>query len=223
MKGIRVLLALGAGFLFAPLAEWSSSARADSITYWVAADTSAWSGQTGFVEFQFSPSPGGSPPTTATVFGFSATGGSLGSMTANPFFTPNPMGSIAGAPPYPLPVTLNNTDIVNDIVYDMTYGSNMGFLVTLSGPNVGIPGPGASAFSLFLWGVDPFGDPTLLPGGEDPAGEHLKISTCPNCPTYAADFIQFGTAIPEPTSLALFLTVLAGLAGFRLQKWLVAS
>src|SRR5262245_36034226 len=128
----RVLAAL----IFAAISLAATApAGAGSIKFCVMVDTSDIQGTAGQLDFQFNPGPLGSQPATATVSLFESTGAVLGTTA---------MHEGGGSGVLPGDLTLNNTvggvpSQLNEVIQDVTYGTGLDFLVTLTGPAVDSP------------------------------------------------------------------------------------
>ena len=125
------------------LASLASHARAASVTYSAAIDTSTLAGTTGSLDFNFEPGPFGSRPATVQIRSFGGDGSPSGSPTL--------MGDAGGALPGNL--QFDNATGYNDYFQAYTFGSLLSFDIMLSGPAVGSAGAGTSgstfAFSIF--------------------------------------------------------------------------
>lgn len=98
-------------------------------------NTSALNGETGTIDIQFNPGtfPEVYDPGTATVTNFLITGGSLGPVSAGPD------GGAVGTLPGPL--VLTNSDFLNGLAHDATFGSEITFLVEFAGLAYTAPTP----------------------------------------------------------------------------------
>lgn len=90
-------------------------------------NTSALNGETGTIDIQFNPGafPAVYDPGTATITNFVITGGTLGAVSAGP--DPGVTGALPG------PLVLTNSDFLNGIVHDATFGTQVSFLVEFAG------------------------------------------------------------------------------------------
>ncbi len=105
-----------------------AAALLPAASFQVSIDTSSLNTQTGTIDIQFNP---GSFPAvynsgTATITNFILAGGTLGSIASGPD------GGASGTLPGPL--TLVNSNFLNGILYNATFGSTASFLVDLAGP-----------------------------------------------------------------------------------------
>jgi hypothetical protein len=190
------------------------------VIYHVTADTSAINGTAGNLDFQFN--PGGPDALAAQVNVTNVfTDGAAG---AGVVTTGDVSGTVFGAGG----ATLRNTAFFNDIFQEFTYGSNLSFDVTLSGPALtpSMPFPAAGsefAFSLY----DAAGTTPLLTS--DVGGAVLTLDIAPDGTTSATTFLTDAggppvvsatvSAVPEVGpgwSLAALLTV--GGAALELRR-----
>ncbi len=175
-----------------------SQARAGSITYVVNVDTSAISGASGYIDFQFNPASSASLAATALVDSFS-TDGTLGAALPN-------LGDAAGALPGAL--SFDNGTPTNEITQGLVFGSMIAFDVTLGGPAVGSSGPAATTFFLTLY--DPNGNPySTGPGGAigtiniNADGSTTPTTYPPLATPGPTATISPLSSVPEPSSLTL--------------------
>jgi hypothetical protein len=194
-------------------ALWAGPALAGPMTYHVTVDTSGIPGS-GSIEFQYINS--GGVPGSASIFNFKQNGGALGAGPTDGSGTTLIKGTL---PPGPLTMTENPA--FADVFYDITYGKNFAFDVTVNIPS----GDSSAAFSLLLWNASTntvlngsgysnwLGDPNL--GGAAlvitvfPGGRSGVVQT-------SGPAVQ--ATVPEPTSLALFAVAAAGLAVGRWRR-----
>ena len=178
----------------------AGSAKGNFI-YHIDVNTSAIKGTAGYLDFQFN--PGAVPDSqaaTATIAQYAFTGGSLAS-------TATQNGTASGQLPGSL--SLSNTSVFNEIMQFTTYGDNLNFNVTFSGPAVNSPlhGMFGSTFSLALLASDMV--TPLLSG--DPGGSVVTIDVLPDGNSLAMTYppnlggIPVATAtpltVPEPSSI----------------------
>ena len=125
------------------LASLPSHARAASVTYSAAIDTSALAGTTGSLDFNFEPGPFGSQPANVGILSFSGNGSPSGSPTMS--------GDASGSLPGDL--LLDNGTGFNDYFQAFTFGSSVSFDIVLGGAALDSPtgyGSGSTfAFSIF--------------------------------------------------------------------------
>jgi hypothetical protein len=187
------------------LALAPSSVRAD-IVYQVHGDLSALSSGTSIIlDFQFNPGGGTYDPATATVTGFTSLNLSLGAAT--------PSGGGSGALPGSL--TLVNATGFNEVFQAATVGADVSFAfnLTLVGPAINSPSSGVDSGTSFGLGVlDSNFNPFPVFGSNDPV-LRIDISArnpVPDVSTVITPPISIAQAsVPEPSSVAMFLTGLA--------------
>jgi hypothetical protein len=177
---------------------WPARASAGTV-YTVTANTSSISGQDGFLDLQFEPSPGITNLATVTVTGFATNG----TVTGAAILTGDVTGQL------PATVAFDNQTVFNDYFQETTFGTTEMFTVTLNGPTP--LGGSASAFNIAFLASD--GTTSLLttsPDGE--AGQILLNSDgTTSAQTFlatpggqAALTIASSTMIsPEPASIGL--------------------
>jgi hypothetical protein len=174
---------------------------AATITYLVTANTSAISGQSGYLDLQFEPGPSATNLATATVTHFSGTGALSGSATRT--------GDVTGQLPSTL--SFDNQTVFNDYFQGINFGTTESFDVTLNGPSPS--GGSVSTFYIAFYASDQ--STSLL--SVSPEGEAGQItinpdgSTSPS--TYAATVngasaltitpLQPLNTVPEPSGFAL--------------------
>lgn len=169
-------------------------------------------------------SGGGDGNNTATITNFAFGGGSAGGCPANCTTTGGASGDMAGT------VTLTDSSFFNSFAELFTVGSSLSFQVDLT-TNVDAGGtPDAFAFSILDNGVsiatlDPLGADTLLSVDIDSADPAiLGFATDPSRTTVSLDAPVIGappSSVPEPGTLLLVITGLAGAVGVgrrRLMK-----
>ena len=185
-------------------------AHADTVSYLVSVNTASQNGQGGYIDLELNASSFPSDDVMATVSGFSGA-------TLNPADPNNDAigttGSLAGV------VTFDN-QIGNDYFEGLTFGNDVSFLVTLSGPGVGTSGPGndsGTAFQLsfldptmssLLFSDEPNGMAALIEVAGDQAPEVLTPDT-----TTAA------TPAPTPEPATLSLVGLGGVLIGAARRW----
>src|SRR5208282_842911 len=112
--------------------------------YQVSADTTAIQGVTGSFDVQFNPGGVGTLSAAATITNFLTNGTALGLNTTD--------GNVSGML-IPGPLTINNTQALNDLLENITFGTTLSFTLTLSGPAVSSPNPNlpGTSFGLSLY------------------------------------------------------------------------
>ncbi len=176
----------------------------------VTVDTSALSGTTGSLAFDFL--DGGTPANTVTLSDFTSDG-TLGTST--------PTGDVSGA--LPGTVTLGDSEFFNEYLQGFTFGGSLSFTFDTTGSPAD-PTSFPDAFSFFL--LDSSGMP--VPTTSDPTGANALLlynvgETDPL--SIYSDTVRLGggsNAVPEPNTLILIVTslfilsvVLIGLRRFR--------
>lgn len=161
---------------------------------------------------------------TATITSFAFSGGSAAGCPANCTTTGGASGDMTGT------VTLTDSDFLNSFAERFTPGSSLSFQVDLT-TNVDAGGvPDAFAFSILDNGVpiptlDGLGTDSLLTVDIDSSDPSvLTYGTDSSRTTISLDAPVIGaapSAVPEPSTLLLVVTGLAGVAGMarrRLKK-----
>lgn len=200
-------------------AFWTGSASAD-FTYQVTVDTSSLNGQAGYLDFQLNPGDSSAEAVTGVITNFQSAGAHLA-----------PSSTLTGDASGVLPgnLTLDNVTVYNDIFQGLTYGTNISYDVTFSGPALNSPGGSVgSSFAFALY--DSSG--TIPQLTTDPNGSVLSINvnfdgttsveTFPQSPansTPVASATPLVNSVPEPPSIVLFLfAVPPGLIYWRRSK-----
>ena len=126
-------------------------------------------GSLGSIDFQFNPNGSGAAPASASVTSF-ASNGTPGAIF---FQTGDATGSLPGN------LSFDNGTAQNELTQAFTYGTNIQFDVTLSGPAVGGSAPTGSTFSFTLY------DTNGTPYSTGPGGASVTIDINPNGTTTA--------------------------------------
>jgi len=191
------------------------------VIYGVTVDTSSLSGNGGYIDLQFNPSPFTTQAANAAVTNFS-TDGTLDIFGDDPFDFSG--GDVSGT--LPGTVSFDNGTSTNEYTQGMTFGNTISFNVDLSGPSIDLPN-GEGGGSFFLTFYDPSFD-TLLTNSSNGAAFEVDIngdgsttptafanaSGGPTLVTYATPL----TATPEPSMVLLLaggLVAMAALRGIR--------
>jgi hypothetical protein len=190
-----------------------------SVIFSVAVNTSSAAGQAGYIDIQFSPSSNPSQFATLDLTDFFTDGvlnpGAAGTTT---------FGDVTGT----LPGTLafDNGQANNEYTEGMTFGNTVTFMLTFSGPAIDSPdlSPG-SLFSLDFLNSDESANLfTADPSDSNPFDFNVATisvnpdgSTTPTTypdvgGTSDASVSMEGSTVPEPSTLALLGSVLAGLS-----------
>ncbi len=192
-----------------------------NVIYQIAADTTAIQGTTGYLDLQFNPGGAGTLASTATISSFhtDATGLSLSTTDGDV------SGTLVRGP-----LAINNTFFLNDLLENITFGTNIAFTLTLSGPGLASPDPTLSGSSFGLSLYDSNFDSLLT---TDVAGTVVTINVNSDGNTSPETFPSDGTggapvgnaalqssAVPEPSTIALFAIAMFGLGARRVaSRW----
>ena len=201
----------------------TASAWADSLSYLVTINTSAINSTSGNLDLQFNPGTlPGTQLATATVQGFTSDG-TLGSATLT--------GDVTGALPGTL--SFDNQTVFNDDFQAIVFGDSIQFDLVLSGPAVLTPdgiSTSGSSFGIGLWDStgfsplltsDPNGFAGIVNVNLDGSGTTTTFLTDAGGPPVVTVASEVASAVPEPDSILLFGTGLAGL--FGLARWRVQN
>ena len=171
-------------------------AHADSVTYTVTVNTSSQTGHGGYVDFELNAGSLGAQDITATVTGFSGA-------VLNPG---DPMNDAIGTTgSLPGPVTFDN-QAGNDYFEALTFGSQLNFLVTLSGDGVSTSGASTSdsgtIFQVSFW--DPSGSAALFSSDPNGIAGEIDVAADGTLTTGSQDGTTVSAAAtPEPATLSL--------------------
>jgi hypothetical protein len=183
-------------------------AHADTVTYAVSVDTASQVGQGGYIDFELNAGSFPSQDIAATVTGFSGATLIPGDPNNDAIGT---TGSLPGD-------VIFDNQTSNDYFEALTFGNNISFFVTLSGPGLSATGSSTGdsgtifqlsfldpTISSFLFTDDPNGTAALIDVAADGTSD---IATQPGTTV---------AATPEPTTFSLVCLggVLTGMA----RKW----
>jgi hypothetical protein len=189
----------------------SGSNLSASVIYLVKVDTTAISGQSGNLDFQFNPGNIDSQAATASVNSFS-TSGTLG----NPAIV---TGDVTPAnASLPASFTLGNSTGFNDVFQPITFGTTVSFLVTLGGAALNSPNGTSTSGSVFAFSLyDAAGTTPLLSSAADGSVVDLAVNLNGST-TATTESVAAATVIPEPGSCVFLAIGLAGLALARFRR-----
>jgi hypothetical protein len=194
-------VALAAGFLFGIF--YTQQAKANVI-YQVTVNTAAISGVTGNIDLQFNPGGASSQMATATISGFSSTGGTL---NGSPSLTGNVSGTLPGS------LVFINSTAFNDYFQGFTFGTAFQFTLTFGGPAVNSPNGTSSSGSAFGIALFDASGTTALET-TDPNGfagvANVNLNGTVTTTTFASNAnggppaVAFApsAAVPEPSTIA---------------------
>jgi hypothetical protein len=194
------------------------SAAHAGLTAVIQTNSSSLAGESGYVDLQFN-AFSGAQAATVTIFDFS-TNGVLGGCPPTDGCV---FGDVTGGigPSQSLIIQNGATDNsgMNDFTQGITFGTNISFLVTFSGPAVSAPdGSGGGTFSLTYY--DTNFNPLLSANG--PGGASLTVTVDPfgvlSPITYSDANGAFDTSFmetPEPASFFLVFGALTALGLWR--------
>jgi hypothetical protein len=208
---------------------------ADAVTYDVTVDTSSLSTTTGSLDFNFNPGPLTTQSASLQILNFASDGTLENCATNVQGYCPT--GDVSGTLPGTL--TFDNGTAFNDYFDDFTFGSTISFDVSLYGPALTAPDMVSMSGSTFAFSIfsDPAGTvPALtsdstygiaftvdvnLDGSTTVTNNSSQTTVSPESgsgPPSGGSGGSPPSAVPEPGSMLLILTMLAmsaGLARFR--------
>jgi hypothetical protein len=169
-------------------------------------NTSSLAGTTGALEFEFNPNGPTSQPATAVLFNL--TGGTL---VSTPQFT----GDVSGVALPPGPLSINNTDPVNEFFQPFTFGSMVAFSVQIFGSTPNGTAVDGSTFDFLVFSNSTGTAPALTSNGLV-ATVQLNANGSVTATTLTPS-ASFGLT-PEPSSVVLLGSGLAALAFWRKSR-----
>lgn len=212
LKSVALGASLALGLVLA-----AAPAQAASLTYQVHVDTTSLSGTQGYLDLQFNPGGLDALAATASVTSFNPYDSTLIPPAAL-------TGDVSGE--LPADVTLGNSGGFNDYFQELTFGSQLSFVLTLTGDALSPASTPLSgtAFSLLLFAADGF-TPLLT---VDPDGRLASLQIGPtgavSVETFAvaqggvrAATVTAAAAVPEPSMLLLMAGGAAAMALRRRQ------
>jgi hypothetical protein len=219
MKGLTLQLRSRVCSLAALILLSAGSAAAASMVFLVTVNTSAVNGNSGFLDFQFTPEASTSQAAIARMSNFNADGGALVFNLNSPQVT----GDVLGGP-LPAPLTFSNATAVNEVFQQFTFGSLFSFVLSLSGPALSSPN-GTAAGSTFGVGLfDSSGQIAILTNQASGTGFAGTVDVNLDGTTTATSFptgsggppVVTFQALPEPGTMLLLGLGAAGV--FMLRK-----
>jgi len=180
----------------------SSGALNAASTLTVTVNTSLIDGTDGSLDFQFNPGPLVTQPATVQILGFS--GGSYGG-------SDQLNGAVTGGP-LPSPVTINNTDALNEYFQAFNFGPSLRFTLSFNGPAIDAPDGKSTSGSVFSFSMfsDRAGTVPVLTS--DPNGVAATVAVGLDGSLTAATLSPAVSVTPEPTSVALCAAAMGLLA-----------
>lgn len=190
----------------------AGSARADGVSYDVTVNTTSIAGTAGSLDFQFNPGPLVTQAADVQILGFTSDG-TLGAST--------PTGDVTGT--LPGTISFDNGAGFNDYFTGFTYGDTISFVVNLFGPAVTSPDGTSTSGSQFAFSM--FSDsagaiPVLTTdsvNGFALAG-NINLDGTTTLTNFSSDLTVTPVATPEPGTILLVFSGLAGLGLIKLRK-----
>ena len=191
------------------------TAAATPITYLVTVNTATISALAGQLDFQFNPGSG-ALAAFVDISSFSSTGGSL---SGSPTLTGGASGNLTST------VHIDNSGGLNDYLQNFTFGTALQFQVSFGGAALSSPnGTSTDTFGLALY--DPSFNPQLNDGSQGDFIVTVDVntdgSTTPHLASSPAGLVTVTqvvqTGVPEPSTWALCVIGLAGIATWRRRR-----
>lgn len=172
-------------------------------------DTSAVSGQTGFLDFQFTPNTDGTTPLDSTVTLSSFTGGTLGAVSNAGTF--NLTGALPGS------AALTNAGAGGELTQAFTFGNSLSFDTTLPAPAPSGAANEGNTFQFFVLdsGANPFHTTDLSGADTLVVISQAADGTVSPAKTYA--LVPFSPVPESSTTVSLGLLLALGLGGTALN------
>ena len=164
-------------------------------------DTTALSGQAGFLDFQFAPNTDGTTPLDSSITLSGLTGGTLGAVNA--------AGSVNVTGALPGGAVVSNAGAGGELMQSFTFGSSLSFDTTLPAPAVGGTADEGNTFQFFVLegGLNAFA--TTDPSGGDALAVEDQAASGAGSPAQTYALVP-SSPVPEastPVSLGLLLTL----------------
>ena len=190
-------------FFVASLFCAAPAVQAYVVSYNITINTTALSGTTGFLDFQFNPGPNSVAPANAYLSGFS----SSGVLDLTGLFT---SGDVSGN--LPGTVTFDNGTPLNDYSPNFTFGSSIAFQVSLAWTQPVLPPASGSAFVFYMYQNS---SGQFFTGAPSPDGRAFDLNIDPNGGTTvnndfasAVSIVPNGvTVTPEPGGMGAMLAL----------------
>ena len=193
----------------------ASLALADPITYDVIVNTSAISGTSGSLEFQFNPGGLDTQAASLQILNFT----SDGTLAGSPAITGDVSGTLPGT------LAFDNGAFFNDYFEGFTFGTTLAFNVSLYGPALSLPDGVSTSGSTFAFSM--FSDAAgTIPALTTDTTNGFAFTTDVNLDgtttvtnSSAETTVQSASStVPEPSSLVLIGTVMVLMVALRFKR-----